>query len=521
MQRIVEIQLVRVFIALTCAAMFSTHALAESKNSKPDADALEQKARQVSIERFKDFMQDKNIQTAAKGPDGKKIEGKVKKSPNPDDKNPFESDLTYHDRSYKKVQIVKDDSKPNDPTATKIEIEKAFKSPHGKLSAAGGSSSLERKSEEVDKKFEEEDKKNKNKKPEEGITYDGMFKKETKEVKEKDIQKANNGASANGNPLAQAQSQAGEIVEKDEENNFISVSKTEIREEAVKDFEDIGKNAADTVIAAGKDPEQKDNPNALMNGVLGRAGVAENLMAWFRSTMANLGQRRANQAIAPLAGNTNIDRIELDEETPTCEAWKAKAQAELAKAPKDAQEQLQKDLDAMTKQCGRITSESYSTVNPKYIADQKEGTYKYSVEGAKSEDGLERDSRLQLEVMAKAGKSVTEFESNWKYDTADDKVTINRYDENGEKQEIQTTTTEEIEGYNNQLRKAKEGYEEVAKRIENFTPPDPTQYEIQPGEKSVMEISQAPASAMEDYGVEGRGSLTEQPPDNYDQLLNQ
>jgi hypothetical protein len=486
---------------------------AENKN----ADDLEAKARQASIERFKDFMQDKNIQTNAQGPDGKKIQGKAKLNANPDDKNPFESDLTYHDRPITKFKLVKDPSKPNDPEATKLEEEKAFVSPHGNISAAGGSSTLERKSAEVDKQFEEQDKKEK-KKPEEGTSYDGMFVVETKEVRAKDIQKSKQTAANPDAPINQSQN--ADEGEDNPEDEFITVARRQIRPEGVKEFQEVGKNAGDTVIQSARDPEQKDNTNALANGVLLRVAAAENLMALWRGTLANLTQRRSNKAIEPLRGDGGkVGRIEMDEETPNCNAWAAKARKEISQIPPDIRKNVEKDLEQMTNQCNQIASMPYNTVNPQYVPDDN-NKYQLKIAGPETEDNIERDSRAQLELMARAGKSVTDVDSNWKYDTQDDKVKMNRFQADGSSQEIETTAAEEIDSYNNQLRKAKEGYDEVAKKIGNFQPPDPTQYEIQQEEKSIMEISQAPAAAMEDYGVQGRGSLTETAPESYEQLQN-
>lgn len=510
-----ENQIVKLGYSVRILVILATLILSVAAHSKQtvDVEALEAKAREASIDRFKEFMQDKNIQTIPKGPDGKPIKGKTKLTANKDDKNPFESDLTYHD-TVKDKYVKEKDPKPGNPDNFKLVREKAFKSPHGKLSAAGGSSALERKSEEVDEKFEKADEKDR-KKPEEGISYDGMFKNEVREVKDKDIQKKPGGSGA---PIDQAQ--AKPQGSDDPEDDVVAVSRKSIREEAVDEFKEVGTNSAQTIIQSARDPDKKTDEKQLANGVLLRVAAAENLMALWRSTLSNLTQRREGKAVPPLENGTGV---EMDEDVPNCKEWSARAEQKIAEAPKDKQESLRKDLKQMTGQCEEIASLPYNQINPRYIVEEGSDAYKLSFEGVKKEDGVERDSRAQLEVMAQAGKSATSVESNWKYDAKDDQVTLKRYQEDGSTEEITTTVAEEIESYNNQLREAKKGYDKAKNRLGNFTPPDPTKYEIEAESKSMMEISQAPGTAMEDYGVKNSpGSLNGQTaPNSYQELQNQ
>lgn len=479
-------------------------------NSQQDLDNLEAKAQAASIQRFKEFMQDKNIQTKAKGPDGKQVQGKLKHNMNPDDQNPFESDLTYHSSPNDQIKVTQDPSKPNDPDALKVVEEKAFKSPHGKLSSAGGSSALERASESVDKKFSQQDQK-KPQKPQKGVEYDGMFMTETREVTDKDIKggkKQGQGQNPNG---------PNKSSEKNPKDEAVTVYRKEIRKEGVKDFEDVGTAAGQTVIESAKDPSQKGDPKALANGVLLRVAAAENLGALWRNFQAKLAQRREYKAIPGLG---EIGRIRMNEEKPRCQDWEGQAKSEIAKLPKEVQESYNADLKEMMKQCNEIARLPYDVVSPKYEEEENSTKEKLAFEGPKSEDGIERDLRVNLKIMEKAGTSVTELPSNWNYSQSEDQVKVKRYQKDGSFKEETTTAAQEIEYYNQNLQAAKEGYEEAAKKLPGFKAPDPTQYAIGQKTESMMEISQAPAGAMEEYGIKGQGSWDGSEPRTYDQLLN-
>ncbi len=465
-----------------------------------DADKAEEKARSSFIDQFSKFMQDKNVQGRAKRPDGKVVGGGKKTRFNQDDGLAFQSDLTYHDFSYNTLEQgeekVDSSQKQGAQKAEKPPEKRLFAhvSGHGGISAAGGSSVLERAAYALDKKFAEQDEK---KKPpeEEGVKYRSIFKVTTKEIFEgKDAPKADQDKAKEG--------------EKDKVDRF------ELREEARPEIDKVGADSAQTIIQSARGEENANDDKALGNGVLLRQAAYEATKALWNSTLANLAQRRMNRAIR--SGAMPV-APQISEGVPRCEEWSSVAQDVINKADPKRREELLKDVKRMMDQCKEVASVRFNEISPNF-AQQEKGGEKLEFEGPQKEDAFQRDARLQLEIMNKAGKSVTEIPANWQFSKDDDKARMTiSYDDNQPK-EGSLTIKEQLESYNANLKDAEEGYQEVSKRIPGLEVPKPTDYAIQPGTRNVMEINQPPESAFEEVGIKksiGTGPV----PQTYEELL--
>lgn len=460
-----------------------------------DADKAEEKARNSFIDQFSKFMQDKNVQGRAKRPDGKVVGGGKKTRFNQDDGLAFQSDLTYHDFSYNTIEQgeEKADAQQGAQKGQKPPEKRlfAFVSGHGGISAGGGSSVLERAAYALDKKFAEQDQQNKQ--PEqEGVKYRSIFKVTTKEVFEGDAGKADKAKEG----------------EKDKVDRF------ELREEARPEIDKVGADSAQTIIQAARGEQNANDDKALGNGVLLRQAAFEATKALWNSTLANLAQRRMNRAIR--SGSMPV-APQVSEGVPRCEEWSSVAQDVINKADPKRREELLKDVERMMGQCKEVAGLSFSAVGPNFT-QQEGGGEKLEFEGPQKEDAFQRDARLQLEIMDKAGKSVTEIPSNWQFSKDDDKARMTiSYDDNQPK-EGSLTVREQLESYNANLKDAEEGYQEVSKRIPGLEVPKPTQYAIQPGTRNVMEINQPPESAFEEVGIQ-KGVGTGPVPKTYNELL--
>lgn len=454
-----------------------------------DADRSEERARASFVDQFTIFMQDKNVQGRAKSPDGKVVGGGKKTRFNGDDGLAFQSDLTYHDYSFNSTKMDDQPKNGQNNLAAPPKTLHAHISSHGGVDAAGGSSLLERTVFGLDKKFTEADQK-KEEKEEPGVKYKSIFKITTQAVIEK--QGPNKG------------------MEKDKVERF------EMRPEATQEIDKVGVQSSETILQAARGQENANDPQALGNGVYLRAAAYEATKALWNSTLANLTQRRANRAIE---GGILPFSVQISEGAPKCDGWAQEAQAALAKMQfgKAQMERAQKDIQRMLEQCRQIGALPYNAINPKFEKDENDQE-KLTMQGPEKEDALQRDSRLQLEVMSKAGKSVTEAPSNWKYDKNADKARMTiQYDE-GQPREGTRTMAEQLESYNENLKSAEEGYDEVKSRIPGMNNPKPTQYAIQPGTVNLMDINQPPASAFEEVGIE-RAQDKGPVPQTYDQLL--
>ncbi len=463
-----------------------------------DMDAAENKARVDFMDRFTKFSGDKNVVgKARKAADGKRTASELKKKYNKDDGSPYESDLTYHDLAFNTVETEKADG--NDPNKKKVSRLFSFVSPHGGISAAGGSSQLERTAYGLHKKFVKEEEEEKGKKDDEktGTKFRSIFKITTQEIIEDED--AKNGGGKNpgqGGQAAQAKNDADKKKEPEKVERF------EIREEAKPEIEKIGEESFETVRRAGRDKGNENDESTLANGVLLRYAAGEASQAMWNSTLANLFQRRVNRGVQ---AKQFPDTPQLSEVMPNCEAWSAAANGVLAKV-KDQKDRkaLQEEIKRMGEQCGQLAQQSYKTINPRFESG-KDGKDELKTGDLKKEDGFVRDSRVQLEILNSAGKDPRNVPSNWKYSDQDAKARVTvGFDDNAQpKGEEDRTVTQQLDSYNNQLKEAAKGYDEVKTRFPQLaTPSDaPLKYQIQPETKSVMEINQSTNGILGEDGI--------------------
>ncbi len=473
-----------------------------------DADRSEEKARASFVDQFTKFMQDRNVQGRAKSPDGKVVGGGKKTRFNGDDGLAFQSELTYHDNAFNAVvmapgQGAMDAKNGKQEEEKKEKVLHAFVSPHGGLTAAGGSSLLERTAYQFDQQYAEQDAKNKNQQETPGVKYRSIFKITTKEVFEE-------GKGAGQTPPAGG---GNAKMEKDK------VDRYELRDEVKQAVDKVGVTSSESILQAARGEGNENDDKALGNGVLLRAAAAEASKALWNSTLSNLSQRRINRAIR--AGSLPFS-VQTTEGAPRCEVWAQEATNQInqvqGRKPEDTKAMLQ-DVQRMLQQCKQVAAVPYNMINPTFKTDEK-GAENLESQGTTKEDSFQRDSRIQLEILAKAGKSVTEVPSNWQYGKDADKARMTiQYDE-GQAKEGTRSMAEQLDSYNKNLESAQEGYDEVATRLPGMKTGKPLDYVIQPGTRSLVEINQPPASAFDEVGIQkAPPSPTGPVPQTYDQLL--
>ncbi len=472
-----------------------------------DVDAAEAKARGEFMDHFAKFTEDKNIVGKPLKADGTRAPGQKKTKFDQDDGLPYQSDLTYHDLAFNTTETEKansNDKNQNEKTSKLF----AFVSPHGGISAAGGSSQLERAAYSLSKKFTKQEEENKGKKEDEqtGTKYKSVFKITTQEVI--DDGKGNLQQDAGNNP--NAAKQAGN-AKGDNKKETDKVERFELREEARPDIEKVGEDSFETVRKSARDKGNENDETTLANGVLLRYAAGEATQAMWNSTLANLIQRRVNRGVQ---AKNFPSTPQLSEGVPNCAAWSQAALGEVAKIkdPKD-RKALQDEAKRMTDQCQQLAAVPYNEINPRFEAG-KDGKEELKTGDLKKEDGFIRDSRVQLETLKSAGKEATSVPSNWKYSGADlkAKVTIDFDDEAKAQAPKDMSVKEQLESYNNQLREAAKGYDEVKTRLPDLkvNSEDVLKYQIQPETKSVMEINQSANAILREDGVKVGSTKTAQ-----------
>ena len=375
------------------------------KASPEDADRSEEVARSNYVDQFVKFMNDKNVQGKVKRPNGDLVQGNQKTRFNQDDGLTFRSDLTYHDSPYN----------VEEQNGNQTERIYAFVSPHGKITGAAGSSLLERTAYQMDQKYTKQNQQNQaqNQQQEQaGVKYRSMFKITTKQV------------------IAQG-------TDKNNKNNEADkVERMEMVDGAKKEIEKVGETSFDTTIklSARSNIDGSDDPNNLGNGVLLRQAAHEATRALFYSTLANLSQRRMNRGIR--SGMLPMSP-QISEGIPRCDDWSGALNGVIAQEPDPKRrDQMQQEMKRMLDQCKQMAAVPFNAIGPKF-AQQQNGGEKLETGDVQKEDSIQRDERIQLEIMAKAGKSVTEVPNNWGYTAADDKARMTiSYDDNQPKERV-------------------------------------------------------------------------------------
>jgi hypothetical protein len=465
------------------------HACSPAQAKMADVEQQQAKAIQNYIQRFSDFTQDKDVMGRPKNPMGQTIQGKQKQSYDSDDQIAFQSDLTYHDFMYRENDEDYEDK--NNKTKTR-ELPEGV-SPHGAIAKGNGSSTLERVVYQVFNQFY--DSKNDNKANQDadktGIKYDGALKIETVKV----------------DPATVKQKGGTDRVER-----------YQMRDEAVEKINGTGDFAFQQIEKVAKDPGKQNDPQAMGNLEFYYEAANRGLQAMWNSVLADVGQRRAYKV--PPEGN--LDNITLNEETPDCASWAQSAMGGLPKdytadQRKDAQQNVQK----MMKGCQQMVQTNYKMINPRIDA-QKGGLQQ---KGPQGEDGIERDGRVQLEMLAKVGTRAGEVPSNWQYKEADEKalVTID-YDKQGQPSNQKgMRMDEQVNAYNKQLDAATEKLGDIKSRYPELAL-DSNQikrYQIQNKSESVMQITKLPKDAVDEQFEISGPNRQANPADSYSKLMQQ
>lgn len=462
------------------------------------------------IQRFTNFTQNKDVMGRMKTPDGKVQQKAPKISFNPDDAVSFQSDLTYHDKAFN--DIVKEDTGKTDKNGkaeTKESTLFAFVSPHGAATAAGGSSALERAGYQTAKQFEKQDEDPKNNKDDDknGIKYRSMFKIETQEV----FNDKNGGGGGNGGGSGSGNAKNG----KQEPDK---VERTTIREEARPAIEKVGEDSYKNEVArAAKDNGYQDDPNTLPNMTLLYEAAGRAAQSMWNTTLARLGQRRFFKGIQKGALQ---ETPQLWEDTPTIQSWTQKVNGAIAKvAQNDPQQQkaLQEDVQRMSKQGQQLGGVRWDQIDPRFETPDKNGgggggggggnqppQEQLVMKGPAKEDSFQRDMRVQLSVLDKAGTDPSKVPSNWKYNPKDNQSTLATYDDSGtETGKRQVTPQEQIQSYNQQLQDAAKGMEEIQTRYPSYKADTQATlgYQIAPNTRSVMDIDRPTETMMEELGA--------------------
>lgn len=480
-----------------------------------DADRTESTFRQYWVDRFTQFTQDQNVAGKGARPDGTAAVAGKKRKFNNDDGVQYEGYLTYHDFSFNTIEKApqKNNTGGNSSGGTPVDQQTrtlyGFVSKHGAISAAGGSSLLERTVYEQHEKYlKEEEGARKNGKSldndKTGVKYKSIFKVTTDKISKKD--------DPSGSGTLATPSKSDDPEEK--------VERWELRPEVRTEVEKIGEESFKTVEASARDRGSENDENALPNSTLMYEAASRAYDAWWNSTLANLSQARANRAVR---GGPQGIRAQLDEDNATCEKWvfetRSKLQSQSPLSPSD-----QKELDRMLSQCKEMVSMNYRAVNPSFEKDEKDPNAKESLQekGPDKEDARERDLRLQMEVLANPQVDPNELPTNWKFQNKDTqtKVTVG-FDESARNAEVaETTVGEQVKSYNDQLASAAGKYEEIKKRFPDLdvNPKQVLQYQIK-GQPTAKEISALPKDIYSaDSGVEK--AKTKSPAKNYSQLLD-
>ncbi len=477
--------MIRMFLIAALVSGFS-----EGRNVGID----EAKARESFIQRFTNFNKDKNVQGKVYGPDGKLVNDAKSRSANGDDKAPFQSDMTYHIDMVDGEKLV-------------------GISEHGKVSAAGGSSLFEREMHKKDEELGKADAKtNQQQNPETGERVKGAMKITTKSVLEdKDGKTVGKGLAPGAKP------QAGQ--------NKITVERRELRPEAIETVQKVTDQAFETVKTAARIQSDQNNQSRLGNLAFYYEAAKRATETLWNTTMAKLGQRRIYEAVPSV--KTLNQSVTLNQDAPKPEDWAKQANARLSqiaqqiKDPKEI-ESIQKDIEKKIDQAKQVGDASYKMINPTFTQsnDQNGNPQETLKEGeVNREDGLARDLRVQAEVLAKAGKSATEVESNWEYNKKDEQFTLKNYNESGEEVGTRTTNiSEQMSTWNEKLDTVSESYKALQSKLPGLKIPNLQPYYLEPGQNSIVELNQVPDSILEDKKIQGVQPF--QNPQNYNTLIN-
>jgi len=489
-----------------------------------DVEAQLQKSQKAFNDQFTQFTQDKNFMGRPRTVDGNVVQGKTKTAFNPDDKGPFQSDLTFHDKAYEIEdkafeQKAEAELKAN-PGKDRKGVQRRYVytgiSEHGAISAGGGSSQLERVSYSLFDKFSklESEKEKEEQDEKKGFSFRSVFKVNTQEVF-----KDANGAPANAN---------------DKDTTPDKVERWELRDEAKPEIAQVGTNSFLTLEKSAKIPN--DDPNALPNLAKYYSAANQALQSLWNSTLGNLGQRRAYKAIDPKAASGNV---ELSESTAGCDQWGQQSVAKLQEPDPKRRQEKEEDIQRMVKQCREVAQTSYKKINPRFEKPEEsqgggqngqsgqnpqgQNNEKLTFKGPQEEDARERDWRVQLSVLEKVKTQTQDVQSNWKYEQKDNTAAVTTgFAPDGQANQTENLRMiDQVDRYNQNLQEAAKGLQDVKSRFSQMPadPKAPLQF-MKTGEESALDITKFPEqAAMEGFETPVINKQPK-PAENYDDLVN-
>ncbi len=462
-----------------------------------DVIDIERKAQQQAIDQFTTFTKDKNVQGKAQKPDGTRVRSPDKSALDRDKKTNFQSDLTYHLNTF--WSSIKN-------AAGKAVSVLPFVSQHGSISADGGSSFLERLVWKWHELFSKEDENKPPTSKQEGIRTESVF-----EIKTTKADPNATDETARRSPPTGTSSGTRGSTNRDE-----SVEQRTLREPVRKEVEDAGDKATDTVVEAAKSPDTKKDKNAMPNITdMYEAAKRATTIGFWNPTIANLGQRRAFL-------NSNRT-VELNEDTESCEKWRANELARIGQKGTPSQSELQ-SVEDQTQKCRAMIAQPYSAVNPQFENVSGPGSASANLEvkekGPSGEDSYERDLRVQAELAS--GKKLNDIEKAWPYSEEDAKALVTlQFGPNGEPTEKKNLTIQEQYGlYNKQLEAAKKGYDEALKYLPNTKVNTNDILKFKRDENTPIWLNNQPTQAlMEEMGAKESPQIPV--PKSYSDLLQQ
>jgi hypothetical protein len=465
-----------------------------------DVEALQQQALKDNIERFGKFTQNKDVMGRARLPNGQNNQGGEKDRMNQDDGVSYTSIFTYHRNAFDSREEVPDPqggTGPDGKPKTKEQTLNLYVSDHGKL--AGDSSILERLIYKFHQMFSSQEKSKEEREAleKQGKREESVFIVEKQEVEDDQAQGKGKGEDSN---LKKA------------ERYFL---KEEVAEATKKEVGQVGFN---NVEKASKDEQNQDDPQAMGYLPFFYEAAQRAYEGWRDTTLAGLGQRRIY----------NVATVRASESAPSCDAATQQTlQMKIQRANGDqdaikrAQEEAQKDLE----NCKKVAALDYREIAPVKETDEN-GKSELKSEGLAKEDGIQRDLRVQAEVLDRFGITAKDVKSGWKYKEEDFKSKVGiKFNERGEAiEEVDMTGAEQLDSFNQQLTEADQKWGDVKGRLQG-SPYDTgdvnaSQFEERPGEKYAGDISKIRAqNREEDFGSKPPESEQNQLATTYDDIL--
>lgn len=473
-----------------------------------DVEALQEKALKENADRFQNFTKAKDVMGRGRTVDGKSVRGGEKDQMNKDTGGSYTDTVTYHSETYDKMEEVEKGGGGGQQGGGKEKTVKKtnkFIASHGKQK--GDSSILERlmwgfHAMFADKEEKEKDIKEKEKK--EGEREESAFIIYTKDAKPDDQggQGGGGGGGKGGGEDAQVEKASRTVL------------KEEVQE-AVK--KDAGLVAFQNADKSAKDPENAEDPQAMGFLPLYYEAAQRAYDLWRNTAMAGLGQRRMY----------NAGKVKASESAPDCQSAVQQEIAEKLANEKDPAriQQIQKDAEEKTKNCEQVAKVDYREIAPVLVKEGDKEVLKS--EGLAKEDGIQRDERVQIEVLDKYGITEKDVKANWEYKPEEFKSKIwTGVDEQGNStNEVLWSGKEQLDSRNDQLTAADNAWEKVQDRlagtgVADYGPINASRFKVEAGKQYAGDISKIPGqNRIDDFGAPPPQSEQEELPTTYDDNL--